>query len=447
MPFLRFLFHNGMSFSIKHTKTFARFTLQMYATGLLPAVLVSVALLCSLSAAEILYCQDGLAFSGIVDGHPIGDHVEMTVYDAWPSSISGIGNAAFVGGVFDGASIWLLPNSASMIVRVNISSGEMEGFGAWPSSVNNIGNGAFAGGAFDGESIWLTPWESKVVVRFSITNGTMTAFGEWPSGLVNIGNGAVQGSVYDGRSVWFVPFNVDAVVRVSTDDGNMTGYSSWPSGVSSGGYLGGVFDGARVWLVPSNANAVVSVNISDGSMSAYTQFPSGVTTGAAAFQGGTFDGRSVWLVPHNATMIVLIDVDHGTMRALDSWPSSFSTASSFGTFAFQGALFDSVAVWLMPKDARAKPHRRHPRLHYQPQQQSRTQLQYRPYRAQSEVTVPQTTRSTQRCNSIPAYASAGVHGLPRHVRSALRPQTSCRTAVCVLLVITTSPSASYVYMW
>ena len=81
------------------------------------------AVLLALAAAEVLYAQDGLGFSGAIDGHPIGESVEMAAYDAWPSGIESVGNAAFLGGVFDGHNVWMIPSNANMVVRVNISSG------------------------------------------------------------------------------------------------------------------------------------------------------------------------------------------------------------------------------------------------------------------------------------------------------------------------------------
>ena len=47
-----------------------------------PCAVHLVAVLSALAVAEVLYAQDGLGFSGAIDGHPIGESVEMAAYGA-----------------------------------------------------------------------------------------------------------------------------------------------------------------------------------------------------------------------------------------------------------------------------------------------------------------------------------------------------------------------------
>ena len=93
----------------------------------------------------------------------------MTAYGGWPAGVSNTGNNAFAGGVFDGQSVWLVPNNADAVVRVNVSDGVMAAFNGWPSDVApSVGKYAFGGGAFDGVSIWMGPFNAGVVVRVGV---------------------------------------------------------------------------------------------------------------------------------------------------------------------------------------------------------------------------------------------------------------------------------------
>ena len=124
-----------------------------------------ISLLLQLAAA--LYVQDGYGFSGNVNStSPLGARIVMTGFSKWTSvgSLS-LGNQAFVGGVFDGSYIWLVPHCSSVLVRVDKVTGKMTGFNAWPSGALSLGLYAFAGGIFDGTYVWLVPRNSQVVVR------------------------------------------------------------------------------------------------------------------------------------------------------------------------------------------------------------------------------------------------------------------------------------------
>jgi hypothetical protein len=64
--------------------------------------------------------------------------------------LSNTGKIAFGGGVFDGQSVWLVPNNADAVVRVNVSDGGMTAFNGWPSDVAlSVGNYALGGGCVD----------------------------------------------------------------------------------------------------------------------------------------------------------------------------------------------------------------------------------------------------------------------------------------------------------
>ena len=71
----------------------------------------------------------------------------------------GQGATAFVGGVFDGESIWLIPLASANLVKVNPATGVMTTY------AHGQGATAFAGGVFDGGSVWLVPNNSANLVK------------------------------------------------------------------------------------------------------------------------------------------------------------------------------------------------------------------------------------------------------------------------------------------
>ena len=196
----------------------------------------------------------------------------------------GKGGGAFMGGVFDGESIWLVPYNSDDLVKVNPSDGSMTSY------AHGKGTGAFRGGVFDGESIWLVPDYSDDLVKVNPSDGSMTSYAHGK------GDTAFIGGVFDGESIWLVPYSSDDLVKVNPSNGSMTSY---PHGKGNYAFIGGVFDGESIWLVPFYSDDLVKVNPSDGSMTSYIH-----GKGTGAFVGGVFDGESIWLVPYYSDDLV-----------------------------------------------------------------------------------------------------------------------------------------------
>jgi hypothetical protein len=188
----------------------------MTALLLLRTVLVP-AVLC---AAAFVYSQCGFGYSGLIRANPLRATITMAAYRGWPSTVASVGNAAFNGGMFDGQSVWLVPQAANAAVAIDVRSGAMTAYDAWPSGAS----GGFVGGIFDGTSAWLVPYTATKVVRINISSGAMTAYSAWPSGVQTVGNNAFGGGVYDGHSVWLSPGGANAVVRITGQQ--MTAYTS-----------------------------------------------------------------------------------------------------------------------------------------------------------------------------------------------------------------------------
>ena len=199
----------------------------------------------------------------------------------------GQGATAFIGGVFDGESVWLIPLASANLVKVNPATGAMTTYAHGQSAE------AFAGGVFDGESIWLIPRGSANLVKVNPATGAMTTYAHGQGSLV------FSGGVFDGESVWLIPYNSANLVKVNPATGVMTTYAH---GQGATAFYGGIFDGESVWLVPNNSANLVKVNPATGVMTTYAH-----GQGATAFAGGVFDGGSVWLVPNNSANLVKVN--------------------------------------------------------------------------------------------------------------------------------------------
>ncbi|WP_274364956.1 S-layer homology domain-containing protein [Paenibacillus thermotolerans] len=299
--------------------------------------------------AELIYNQDGAAFSGLIEAQPLGAEIRMTGYAHWPSEV-GKGRFSFVGGVYDGRDVWMIPFNESHVVKVDGSTGDMTAYGDWPAGLS-LGTdgffaGSFLGGVYDGEYVWMIPYNASHVVRLDPVTGEMTAYDNWPDGFVK-GNHAFSGGVFDGEYVWMIPAEADRVIRLDADTGEMAGYMAWPDEANLGvnPFVGGVFDGRSIWMIPYDADQAVKLDTQTGSMTGYADWPAGFAKGSAAFASGVFDGDSVWLIPYNADQIVKIHTATGEMTSYDRWPDGVTKT---GGNTFRGGAFDGSGIWMFP---------------------------------------------------------------------------------------------------
>jgi hypothetical protein len=267
---------------------------------------------------------------------------EMTEYSNWPDGFTK-GSNAFAGGVYDGTHIWLIPYSADQVIKVDASTGEMTGYSSWPGGTRGIEQ--FMGGTYDGSHIWLTPYSGSRLIRVDATTGAMTSYNSWPSGTV-LGSYPFYGSIFDGTSIWLIPYGANRLIKVDPSNGDMTGFNNWPSGFtkSADAFSGGVFDGTHIWLIPNNATHVVKINTATGDMTGYNGWPFGFTKGSGSFAGGVYDGTNIWLVPLSASMLIKVNAATGVMTGFDNWPSDFTKGSN----AFMGGVYDGDNVWMIP---------------------------------------------------------------------------------------------------
>lgn len=293
-------------------------------------------------AATNVFHQDGIESSQVPMTLKEVQGTTFTQYQNWPREFTK-GSSSFVGGVFDGENVWMIPYNASHLIKINSTTGEMTAYDNWPDGFTK-GSNAFAGGVFDGTDLWLIPYSANQVIQVNITTGEMTGYSNWPDG--SRGNDQFMGGTFDGTNIWLAPYSGSRVIKLDTRNGEMAAYNSWPSGTILGSYpfYGAIFDGADIWLIPNGADRLIKIDPSTGDMTGYTNWPTGFTKGAEAFRGGTFDGENIWLIPYNATHVIKVNPTTGVMTGYDGWPEGFTKGS--GSFA--GGVYDGKNIWLIP---------------------------------------------------------------------------------------------------
>jgi hypothetical protein len=184
----------------------------------------------------------------------------------------------FVGGVFDGHSLFLVPSfNASgpdgLVLRYDISLGftSAASWASFDTTTANPSAKGFFGGAFDGRYLYLVPYSNVevefdgIATRYDTTlpfgSGSSWSFFDWAS--VNPHAGGAATAVFDGRYVYFVPYASGNMAVMY--DGVVTRFdstlpfdvgSSWSTfdlatlNVSAIGFAGGAFDGRYVYFVP-----------------------------------------------------------------------------------------------------------------------------------------------------------------------------------------------------
>jgi hypothetical protein len=201
--------------------------------------------------------------------------------------------AGFAGAVFDGRSVYLVPNVNDAFdaqvnggtsgtvarLRADLDGGGFADAASWSTfdltHVNGLATN-FMGGAFDGRYLYLAPRGSGIALRFDTTASQLgnpeagaPAWDTYDVTRVTPADGSVPeyaGTAYDGRFVYYVPtrsgttlvarydtwstFSADCAW--STIDLNQLG-DAGPIG-AAGPFVGAVFDGQYVYLVPSGSH-------------------------------------------------------------------------------------------------------------------------------------------------------------------------------------------------
>ncbi|PRX73019.1 fibro-slime domain-containing protein [Cohnella sp. SGD-V74] len=93
----------------------------LFTIGLIPGKLgAGIGGISNVAAAANVFSQDGIGYSGPVAGNEVAGNA-FTGYRSWPNGFT-IGSSAFVGGVYDDTSIWMIPFAADRLMKIGASS-------------------------------------------------------------------------------------------------------------------------------------------------------------------------------------------------------------------------------------------------------------------------------------------------------------------------------------
>ena len=287
------------------------------------------------------------------------------------------GASAFYGGVFDGRYLYLVPAAfgRSIVARYDTEAAFDAG-SAWATfdttTINAAARG-FMGGVFDGRYVYLVPnWSSTagangVVARYD-TEAAFDAGSAWATvdtATINAEAVGFAGGVFDGRYIYLVPGHYGVVARYDTEAAFDAG-AAWATfnattlNPAAVGFAGGVFDGRYLYLVPSYSGSswdgVVARYDTEAAFdagAAWETFDTAtINAEAVGFAGGVFDGRYVYLVPsENGGAYDGIVARYDTEAAFDAgaaWETFDTTTINAEAVGFAGGVFDGRYLYLVP---------------------------------------------------------------------------------------------------
>jgi hypothetical protein len=239
------------------------------------------------------------------------------------------GNAyGFGGGAFDGRYVYMVPNQTNILARYDTHAPFGGTGGGW--STFNLGKLAdsgtsfysFMGAVFDGRYLYLVPGDFFSVAMRYDTTGPLASPSSWSSfdvSTVNFNARGFAGGAFDGRYIYYVPHQNGVVFRydtTSTTFGDPAGWSFFNTvkvKFLAKGYFGGAFDGRYVYFVPSvdpagyyyyselPSGLAVRYDTTESffSLTAWSTFDTSMLANAQGFQGAVFDGQYLYFVPNN----------------------------------------------------------------------------------------------------------------------------------------------------
>ncbi len=196
--------------------------------------------------------------------------------------------AGFAGAVFDGTSVYLVPQAndafdsglhgggSSFTARLNSVSAPFTDAGSWTVfDLTRVSGSAFNfyGGAYDGQRyVYYAPRAGGVAVRFDTTMPSIATASAWSyydvQHVVPADGGpgvAYAGAAFDGRFVTFLPTGVGFGTALRYDTQSSFGADcAWSSidltavdsGIDAGNFAnanGAVFDGHYLYVVPASS--------------------------------------------------------------------------------------------------------------------------------------------------------------------------------------------------
>ena len=252
----------------------------------------------------------------------------------------------FTGGVFDGKYVYLIPNFgdgfySGLVARYDTSS-PFHLSSSWSffdiSKLNHNAKG-FMGGVFDGKYVYLIPHRSSkgvysgLVARYD-TSSPFHLSSSWSFfdlKLLNHLAVGFAGGIFDGRYIYIVPNRKNdvefsgLVARYDTSSPFHLS-SSWSFfdisklNHNAKGFMGGVFDGKYVYFSPF----ILDLNNYSGLVARYNtllpfasskawelvELSSLINEKAKGFAGALFDGYYIYLIPFRYNLIDQEDINY-----------------------------------------------------------------------------------------------------------------------------------------
>ena len=288
----------------------------------------------------------------------------------------------FVGGVFDGRYIYLIPNNNSadfgQIARYDTMAGTFAAstsYAIFDTAANvNSNSRGFSGGAFDGRYVYLVPNGSAggQITQYDTTAGfgVSTSYAVFNTAIssINSHSNSFAGAVFDGRYLYFIPnatgFGVITqydTTKSFTAAASYAAINTTANGNSnSRGFLGGTYDGRYIYLSPFNNGADfgqitrydTSLSFTASTSYSFYDTARNVNSNSRGFFGAVFDGRYIYFVPYGTSS------SQGQVTRYDT-TGSFTSSTSYAIFniaanvnltslCFSGGVFDGRYVYFSP---------------------------------------------------------------------------------------------------
>jgi len=273
---------------------------------------------------------------------------------------------SFIGAVFDGRRyLYLVPyaNDAGFhgtVARFDtaLSFTTKEGWSMYDiaSGVDSRAKG-FLGGAFDGHSVYLVPCSGGVVARYD-GNDDLTK--QWTTIDVSQLDSAAtgfMGAAFDGHYLYFSPASGNPPRKVVRYDpsracqsaGGSPGCELQVHTVPGTGFGGAVFAAPYVYFVPLTSGvARYDTRQAFGLSNAWETFDVSGMVGSNGSTGAVIEGRYLYLVPYTGKQVLRFDTTATTLGDLASW-NVFDLASLGPvTDRYAGATSDGRYIYLAP---------------------------------------------------------------------------------------------------
>jgi hypothetical protein len=227
---------------------------------------------------------------------------------------------SYAGGAFDGRYVYFVPgfgNSKGTALRYDTQApfGTASSWSTFMLTALDPGAWAYVGAVFDGRYVYLVPFgDGGLVARYDIS-GDFASAASWtvhPLGNAQTGVVDYATGIFDGRYVYFVPLGSfgSFVVRYDTlggfaDPASWTQFDVTSVNAAGGWFASGSFDGRYAYFVPIDSSrgpgylARFDTTTPFSSVGSWTTFVTTDVSGSASgFEGVVYDGRYLYLVPY-----------------------------------------------------------------------------------------------------------------------------------------------------